>query len=443
MRKEKLAFFYMLSGWVLAVLFSCIVFGPLSGTLTSSYHARMVELFKAQGVPGYDSLSYGGRGFFYYPLGYFLAGVITRVLPPEIFYVLFPAITFSAYLFLIYKIHRKFSNPYSAMTVTLLLATFSYASFGRFFIHQLAFVFAASALYLVLERRFYLAGVASALTFLTHAESFIFLALFFTAYSIRERRALISLSLGVILAIPYYFNLLQKFNWYIPFFDPEYRWIVRSYWNDVTPGIKNLLKLRYFLFLGFAGALAFFRVRFYPLLILLGSLFVFSGSRFIDPLGLIFFSIPSAIFLSGVKKKKVLYYAVLLYSLLYLAYAVSDPLQVRTGEDLIDTLSWIKENTPEETTVIASIDEGHLIAYYSERKNFADGLFEYADLKRAKLCFLAFSGDKASMETIIEISGKPRVFLVKKQSKIYSFLRDRFEVLYEKGSYAVLGDIDD
>ncbi len=440
MQKEKLAFFYMLSAWVLAVLLSCIVFGPLSGTLTSSYHARMVELFRSQGFATYDNLSYGGRLFSYYPLGYFLAGGITRVVPPNIFYILFPAVNFSAFLFLIYKIHRKFSNTYSAMIVTLLIATFAYSSFGRFFIDQLSFVLAVLAVYLALNKRFYLAGIISALTFLAHAESFLFIVLFFIAYSFKDRKVLISLLMGIFLALPYYIYFLQKFNWYIPFLNPEYRWIVRSYWTDVTPGIVNLLKLRYFLFIGFAGAISYMRVKFYPALIIVGSIFVFSGSRFIDPLGIIFFSIPTAAFISGIKKRKVLYYAVLLYTLLYLGYAVSTPLQVKTGNDLMHTLNWIKENTSDNTTVIASIGDGHLITYYAKRKDFADGLFEYANLTKAKLDLLAFRGNKSYMKKIINTSYRPRVFLVKKQSRIYQFLRDRFNILYKNGSYVVLGD---
>ena len=134
-----------------------------------------------------------------------------------------------------------------------------------------------------------------------------------------------------------------------------------------------------------------------------------------------------------------LYYAVLLYTLLYLGYAVSTPLQVKTGNDLMHTLNWIKENTSDNTTVIASIGDGHLITYYAKRKDFADGLFEYANLTKAKLDLLAFRGDKSYLRKIINTSYRPKVFLVKKQSRIYMFLRDRFNVLYENGNYVVLG----
>jgi hypothetical protein len=398
----------------------------------------MVELFSRQGFATYDELSYGGRPFTYYPLGYFLAGIVTRIIPVETFFNFFPALSFSAYLLLIYRIHRKFSNPYSAMTIILLIVTFAYGSFARFFIHQLAYVLALLCIYLALEKRYFLAGVASGLTFLTHAESFLFLTIFFVALSIKEKKAIIAILIGAILAFPYYLYILLKFNWYLPFLDPEYRWIVGSYWTDVKPSLENIIKLKYFVFLGFAGAIAFFRKKFFPLLVFLGSLYVFTGSRFINPLGLIFFSIPAATFLSGVKMRKELYLAVILYSVLYLGYAVSDPLQTSTDNELMETLKWIEKNTPENTTVVASLYEGHLITYYAKRKNFADGLFEFADLKRAKLSLLAFNGNRTAMEEILKVVEKPRVFLARKDSKIYSFLNERFKIIHEEGRYVVL-----
>ena len=438
MRKEELAFFYVLSLWVLAVLFSCLVLGPLSGTQTSPFHARMVELFSIQGFVAYDELSYEGRPFVYYPLGYFLAGIVTKIIPAEVFFNLFPALNFSAFLLLIYSIHRKFSNYYSAMTIILLFVTFAYGSFARFFIHQLAYVLALLSIYLALNNRYFSAGIVAGLTFLTHAESFLFLTIFFVVLGIKEKRAIMVIIIGAILASPYYLYILHKFNWYLPFLDPEYRWIVGRYWTDVKPGLENIIKLKYFVFLGFAGAIAFFRERFFPLLVFLGSIYVFMGSRFINPLGLIFFSIPAAAFLSDIKMRRELYLAVILYSVLYLGYAVSDPLQASTDSELLATLNWIEKNTPENTTVVASLYEGHFITYYAKRKNFADGLFEFADLKKAKLSLLAFNGDKTAMQEILMMVEEPRVFLVRKDSEIYIFLKERLKIIYDGGIYAVL-----
>ncbi len=437
MRSERVLFFYLLSLWVLAVLLSCIIFDPLSGTQTSPFHARMVELFRKYGFVTYDGLSYGGRAFAYYPFGYFLAGIATRIIPAEVFFSLFPALSFSAYILLVYLIHKKFSDSYSAMATVLLITTFAYGSFARFFIHQLAFVLALLSFYLILEKRYLAAGIVSGLTFLTHAESFLFLTIITAAFSIREKRGFIAILIGAALAIPYYLHLLSKFNWYLPILDSEYRWMVSSYWADVRPGLENILKLKYFIFLGIAGAIVHRREKIFPLIVFIGTFYVFMGSRFINPLGIIFFSIPSAAFLSDIKMKKEFYIATAVYSFLYLGYAVSGPLQVSTDDELLQTLKWVENNTPENTTVIASLREGHFITYYAKRKNFADGLFEFADLRRAKLSMLAFNGDTAAMKEILEMTEEPRVILIRKDSKIYDFVAERFKAAHVEGKYVV------
>lgn len=439
MRSERVLFFYLLSLWVLAVLLSCVIFGPLSGTQTSPFHARMVELFSKHGFVTYDDLSFGGRTFAYYPFGYFLAGIATRIIPEEVFFTLFPALSFSAYILLVYLIHRKFSNSYSAMATVLLIVTFAYGSFARLFIHQLAYVLALLSFYLVMEKRYLTAGIVSGLTFLTHAESFLFLTILTVAFSIREKNGFIAILIGTALALPYYLYLLSKFNWYLPILDPEYRWIVSSYWADVRPGLENVLKLRYFIFLGIAGAIVHRREKIFPLIVFIGIFYVFMGSRFINPLGIMFFSIPSAVFLSDIKMKKEFYIATAIYSFLYLGYAVSGPLQVSTDDELLQALRWVENNTPENATVIASLREGHFITYYAKRKNFADGLFEFADLRKAKLSMLAFNGDTAAMKEILEMVDEPRVLLVRRDSKIYNYISERFKVEYTEGKYVVFG----
>ncbi|GEM_PF-5209867 len=438
MRWERLLFIYISALWVLAVLLSCYTFGPLAGTETSAYHARMTELFSRELFPQYDPLSYGGRAFTYYPLGYFLAGLVVRLTGAELFYLLFPAATFSAYLALAYLLHRRFADRWASMAVVLLIITTAYGAFGRYFIHQLTYIFALASAYLSLRERYLGAGVLAGMAALSHAESFLFLVLFLGALSTAKKRALLPLLTGAALAAPYYLHLLASNSWYLPLADPEYRAVLLGYWDDVKPGVENLIKLRYLLFLGAGGALAFSRHRAFMVMVLSGSALVYMGSRFISPLGLLLFSLPAAALLSEFRLRRYLFLGAAIYSLLYLGYAVSSPLQAQTDPSLLETLEWIKHSTPGNTTVVASIKEGHLITYYAERKNFADGLFEFADLRKARLSLAAFSGNTSALEELLALP-EPRVFLVRKSSPAYGYLKERLEVLHEAGNYAVLG----
>ncbi|MBD3309665.1 hypothetical protein GF351_00425 [Candidatus Woesearchaeota archaeon] len=44
-------------------------------------------------------------------------------------------------------------------------------------------------------------------------------------------------------------------------------------------------------------------------------------------------------------------------------------------QDEIEALLWIKENTGEDSVVLAPVQEGHLVSYYAERRNVADSNF--------------------------------------------------------------------
>jgi len=436
-RLERVVSLYTAMLWVTAVLVSCAVFGALSGTETSAYHARMAELFRTQGYADYDPLSYGGRPFVYYPLGYVIAGLALRLLPAELFYTLVPALSFAAYIALVYQLHRRFADEHTSMSMVLLSLSIAYGAFGRFFIHQLSYPLALLSVLLYMRRMPLASGALAGISALIHLESFLFIAAFLGSLSLRDRRALIPLGAGAALAAPYYLHLLYRFDWYLPMLDPVYRKVLVAHWGDVTPGLQNLLKLRYFLFLGVAGGLALLRRREFPALVLTGTALALSGTRFISPLGLLFFSVPAAAMLSGSSQRRVLLLGVAVYSLVYLSYAISGPLQAQTDPELMQTLEWVKHSTPAETVVVAPLRYGHLITYYAERKNFADGMLEFADLRRAELSLQAFRGNTSALQELLALP-EPRVFLVKKDSPAYSYLRERLRVVYGAGEYEVL-----
>jgi len=54
-------------------------------------------------------------------------------------------------------------------------------------------------------------------------------------------------------------------------------------------------------------------------------------------------------------------------------------LQDTPSTEEVATFRWIKENTPPSATILASLDEGHLVTYYSQRKNLIDDRFMLID----------------------------------------------------------------
>ncbi|MEK6809839.1 MAG: hypothetical protein AABY40_04135 [Nanoarchaeota archaeon] len=54
-------------------------------------------------------------------------------------------------------------------------------------------------------------------------------------------------------------------------------------------------------------------------------------------------------------------------------------LQDTPSTEEVETFIWIQKNTPSSTTVLATLDEGHLVTYYGKRKNLIDDRFMLVD----------------------------------------------------------------
>jgi len=53
--------------------------------------------------------------------------------------------------------------------------------------------------------------------------------------------------------------------------------------------------------------------------------------------------------------------------------------QITPSDEEVEAFRWIKDNTPSESTVLALVEEGHLVTYYSQRKNVMDDNFALED----------------------------------------------------------------
>ena len=69
---------------------------------------------------------------------------------------------------------------------------------------------------------------------------------------------------------------------------------------------------------------------------------------------------------------------ILLFSTVLPAINTARLQDVPSSEE-VQAFRWISENTPASTTVLATLDEGHLVTYYAKRKNLMDDRFMLVD----------------------------------------------------------------
>ncbi len=76
------------------------------------------------------------------------------------------------------------------------------------------------------------------------------------------------------------------------------------------------------------------------------------------------------------KYSKILFFAIIsiivLTSIIPSITSANNIMKKVPQSDLIDTLGWIKENTPQDSAVFSSLNEGHYISYFANRKNIMD-----------------------------------------------------------------------
>jgi len=141
----------------------------------------------------------------------------------------------------------------------------------------------------------------------------------------------------------------------------------------------------------------------------------------------ILFSIYSKNFLTYLEKTKVVRYKtqlIVLFILLILISAVIPSILFTNAEikksttiEEMDALTWIKENTEQDSVVLATIEEGHLITAVANRKNAADSHF------------LLIKGTNDISEDITSIYSSPllttTVHLINKHNINYIYVSQR------------------
>jgi hypothetical protein len=381
-------------------------------TYESYFHLRQVEHIVQTGLPLYeDPLSYGGREQFFLPLFHYLAALFGLFLPLEIVGLLLPNLLFASLTIIIYYLCRKITANTQASLLAALIAgllpalyqTNSFTPFSLF----LPLLFLAISSFLDLPNKpikgylifFILLCFTSSATILL---LFGFLIYLFLSYVERkpptnsEKEIIFFSFLFYIWSELLFFKntLLEEgigFIWknippqiiqeYFPSFSLSQSLLLVSvipFLAGVYVIYRSLFELKtnntFFIISLVLPAVLLTWLQLFEFtdtFIFLGLLLAILFSQFYDDL-LSYISVTRA-----ERWSKTLFPFFLILLLLTM---IPSSLSASLNQDLpsdqeIAAFAWLRDNTPEDLAVLSTLEEGHLVTYFSQRKNVMDSEF--------------------------------------------------------------------
>ncbi|HLC52111.1 MAG TPA: hypothetical protein VJI98_02610 [Candidatus Nanoarchaeia archaeon] len=404
-----------LVGIFLGVLLLRLILAFSNGGFTyeSYFHLRQVESIKETGFPNYDDeLSFGGRHYRFLPLFHYLIAFFSLFLPLEFAAKFIPNILISFLTVIAYLIAGKITRDkhaplFSAFIVGLLPILFKTNSFTPETLF-LPLIFLCIYSFLNIDRSkfqfiyvisFLLVSLVSSATFLLIIGFVIYLVLSFLEgkKTPNSELELILFSLVFFIWTQHLFfkNLLLeqgvRFIWQnIPV------QIIQQYFPKLSL-LQVILLVSIIPFL--IGVYVVYRSLFklkttksFLLISLVVSTSTLAWLRLIKiELSLAFFGISLALLfasfyeeivqfiqrtkISHLQRKISVFVVIILFlSMIFPAVNTSISQDIPSLTDLL-AFQWLKENVPENSTVAALLEEGHLITYYGQKKNIIDDQF--------------------------------------------------------------------
>jgi hypothetical protein len=389
-----------------------IAFTTPNVTYDSYFHLRQVEHITETGTPLFqDDLSYGGREHRFLPLFHYVMAFFNLFLPITIVAKLIPNILIASLTLITYAITRKITNNNTAPLMTAFIAGFIPILFtpNAFTVDALflPLVFAIMYAFMNLSReKFVYAYVTLFLaTSLTSSSTFLLLVGFviYLLLSKLENKRIKKEEAEVIVFSFFFFVWLQ----FIFFKDVFLTQGIQFIWQNIPPQLVT----QYFPQASIIGAIV--SVSIIPfiagIIVVYQSLFELKNTkafllisfviattlltwlRFIPfTFSLGFFSVVLAILFgilyqnmeNYIKKTKftskrvlpILTIVLLTLSMIIPVIATAYSQDIPTTED-IAAFEWINTAIPANTTVVAALEEGHLVTYVSKKKNIMDTEF--------------------------------------------------------------------
>ncbi len=372
----------------------------------------------------FDELSYGGRYVLDPHVFHYLLALFNLVLPGMIAFKLLPEIIFAALIFFVFAIAKEVTGNETAAIFSALIMAFTpvfyKATLNQVSIYSIAFFMLLFMIYSFfdLRRNVYRFVILSLLLPLVHTIGFFFAAsmlVYLLLAGLESIRVEEISKESIVLVL--FFNVLVAF---LLFKNAFLTTGMGAIWQNVPAGLldsyfKNINVLEIiteigiipitFGTVGFLFALKAKKKSIYALSAFVLTDFVLLALKMINfSTGLMILGLLLAI-ISAIALDKLIDYvnmtkfarykrlataSFLVLILLTLALpsvsVANQTIKSTINEKEVEALNWINLNTPEQSTVLAGINEGNYVTAIAKRKNVADTLFllapdRYADME--------------------------------------------------------------
>lgn len=367
------------------------------------YHQRIAQdILDTRSIPSYDSLSFGGRAFDYPPAfsvslalfaavaGMFAGGVIMLAL--------FGAIAIIVVYLIVMELFHDRKAAILASVIAMLMPASVFA-FSHLCSRAPPIALSLAAIYLLLreEKRPYIAMALIGIVALFHLETALIFAVL-TVPSLRDiwadskKRVILPIALLVLIAGSFYipFFVQHGFIEYNAIHE-DYRSLdysmqssgPREYFIELSPYANATIISVVLALIGFIFARSDRNINY----IRLWLIFMFALSLVFERF-LIYMPVPLSIMaVIGIsviynRVPKKVFYIIIIAILIWSAAGAAIKIGQMTNEYPIaaeyKAFLWIKNNTPQNATVVSDWDYGHWVSGIADRKNFMDGYAEYA-----------------------------------------------------------------
>ncbi len=381
------------------------------------FNVRQVDAIRQSGLPLFaDSLSFGGRTTFFMPLFYYLLAFFTLFMPVLMVLKIIPNIFASCIVFIVFLIALEITKNRNAALfaafVSGFIPIFIYRTFNSVSVYSISIPLLFFLLYCLLradDKRFvylYIAGLM-ALTFIHPTSLLLIIGLaFYIVFAMLENigysRSELELTIFSIIFVVWLSLLIFKKP--LLFHGPLVVWqntpdmVLNDYFSQlnlveavykigVVPFIFGIYVIYQYIFRERRKAIYLFMSFAMAVLLMLGL-------RLIQlDIGLMFLGVVLAVLFSQFYKLFFVYLekthffrfrnflvfgfflvfviSSVVPSVLYVQRAISDAPSHQT----VRAMDWLKRNTPEDSVVLATPQEGYIISAVANRKNVVDQNF--------------------------------------------------------------------
>ena len=386
-------------------------------TYESYFSFRQIEHIQETGLPLFeDNLSYGGREFLFLPLFYYFYAILSFIIPLTILAKILPNIFVASIIFPIYFISKKIYKNETAALLSSFIAGFLPILFlTNSFVPEtiflpLIFLTIYSFLNIKEKKHLYTYIFSFLILSLTSSSTFLLIVGFgiYLLLSLLEQKKVPKTEIEVII-FSLFFYIWTQFLFFKEVLIKEgisFVWqniptrIITQYFPKFSLGqalvLVSIIPFLAGIYVAYRSLFQLKNQKSFLLISFVISTSLLTWARLIQfKLSLAFFGIILAILFSSFyleistyfKKTKfphlqkyLLPIAIILISAttVYPAIAYSLNQDTPTDKD-IQAFQWLNENTEKNSGVLAMLKEGHLITYYSERRNLMDDKFDLID----------------------------------------------------------------